>query len=73
MGLNLNELKNRFHEESIYATLQCGGNRRNEFSDYREVKGGKWDTGAIRLKKKQKKKKKAKKKKFFLPNKKKKK
>jgi sulfite oxidase len=54
MSLNLDEIQKRYHEHSIYATLQCGGNRRNEFGEVREVKGGRWDTGAIRYVKKKK-------------------
>ena len=29
------------------ATIQCAGNRRNEMTRVKPVKGGKWDAGAI--------------------------
>ena len=29
------------------ATIQCAGNRRNEMTRYKEVKGGFWETGTL--------------------------
>ncbi|CDW52136.1 Mo-co dimer and Cyt-b5 and Oxidored molyb domain containing protein [Trichuris trichiura] len=41
---SLNELKKRFEEVTIVATLQCAGNRRADFSN---VRGLSWTAGAI--------------------------
>lgn len=40
---SVEELKGNFKEYSVDATLQCAGNRRNEMSDYKGVKGGAWE------------------------------
>jgi len=45
--LTLEDLKTKFKKETIMATIQCAGNRRNDMSGIKEVKGGFWDTGAI--------------------------
>jgi sulfite oxidase len=31
----------------VVATIQCAGNRRNEMTKYKSVRGGSWDAGAI--------------------------
>ena len=48
MELSLEDLQTRFRRHSITATLQCTGNRRNEFNATpRKVKGLEWDGGSI--------------------------
>jgi hypothetical protein len=48
MELSLEDLQTRFRRHSITATLQCTGNRRNEFNETpRKVKGLEWDGGSI--------------------------
>ena len=49
LDLSLEELKTRFKRHSVTATMQCTGNRRNEFnaSGERPVKGLEWDGGSI--------------------------
>ena len=47
LKISLKDLKEKFSQNSIYATIQCGGNRRNEMSRTKEVKGGTWEAGAI--------------------------
>jgi sulfite oxidase len=44
---SLDELKQRFSQASAEATLTCGGNRRQELSQIKEVSGVQWDAGAI--------------------------
>eukprot|EP00884_Botryococcus_braunii_P006710 jgi/Botrbrau1/1603/Bobra.0185s0018.1 len=47
LELSLKDLKTKFKEVSIPVTLQCSGNRRNEMSEVKHVKGLEWDAGAI--------------------------
>ena len=48
MELSLEELQTRFRRHSVTATLQCTGNRRNDFNlTQRPVKGLEWDGGSI--------------------------
>ena len=43
----LYELRNRFREHTITATLQCSGNRRAHMSAAKPTNGLQWDVGAI--------------------------
>ena len=45
--LTLDELRGRFADEEIAATLTCAGNRRREMSEMKPVGGVQWDAGAI--------------------------
>ncbi len=45
--LTLQDLKEKFRQYSVTATIQCAGNRRIEMSAVKEVKGIKWTGGAI--------------------------
>lgn len=46
--LTLEDLKTKFRQHSITATLQCTGNRRDEFNKSgRPVKGLEWEGGSI--------------------------
>uniref|UniRef100_A0A6T6CYR5 Cytochrome b5 heme-binding domain-containing protein n=1 Tax=Compsopogon caeruleus TaxID=31354 RepID=A0A6T6CYR5_9RHOD len=45
--LSLEDLRTKFEKHSVTATIQCAGNRRNEMTELRPVKGGFWDVGAI--------------------------
>ncbi|KAG2487321.1 hypothetical protein HYH03_014038 [Edaphochlamys debaryana] len=47
LEFSLEELKTRFRKHSVTATVQCTGNRRNEMSAVKPVKGLEWDQGAI--------------------------
>ncbi|KAL4433958.1 hypothetical protein ABPG75_000399 [Micractinium tetrahymenae] len=48
LELSLEELKTKFKRHTITATLQCTGNRRNEFNRTgRVVKGLEWEGGSI--------------------------
>ncbi|GIL84054.1 hypothetical protein Vretifemale_12777 [Volvox reticuliferus] len=47
LELSLDELKSRFRKHTVTATIQCSGNRRNEMSRVKAVKGLAWDQGAI--------------------------
>ncbi|KAI7843652.1 hypothetical protein COHA_002555, partial [Chlorella ohadii] len=48
MELTLHDLQTKFRRHSITATLQCTGNRRNDFNERaRPVKGLEWDGGSI--------------------------
>ena len=48
LELSLEDLQNRFRRHSVTATLQCTGNRRNEYNATpRKVKGLEWDGGSI--------------------------
>jgi sulfite oxidase len=47
LRLTLNDLKTKFQHHTVLATIQCAGNRRNEMSRVKEVKGLEWDIGAI--------------------------
>lgn len=44
---SLNELKTNFPQYTVDAVVQCAGNRRNEMSAVKKVKGGSWEHGAI--------------------------
>jgi sulfite oxidase len=43
----LDELRTKFRQHTVDATLQCAGNRRNEMSAVKTVKGGSWEHMAI--------------------------
>ena len=45
--LTLNDLKTKFPQHTVVATIQCAGNRREELGKVREVKGIPWTGGAI--------------------------
>jgi len=47
LAFTLDELKQRFKEVTVEATLTCGGNRRQELSSIKSVGGVQWDAGAI--------------------------
>lgn len=44
---SLEELKQKFRSYTVDASIQCAGNRRNEMSNVKSVKGGAWDYMAI--------------------------
>jgi sulfite oxidase len=44
--LSIDDLK-KFPKHEVEVTIQCAGNRRNEMHNYKAVKGGAWETGAI--------------------------
>ncbi len=44
--LTLDDLR-KLPRHTVMATIQCAGNRRNEMSRYKPVRGGFWDIGAI--------------------------
>lgn len=46
-SFSLEELKTKFPQITVPATVQCAGNRRNELGRVRKVKGGGWEIGAI--------------------------
>jgi sulfite oxidase len=43
----IDDLKQKFKAETFDVTIQCAGNRRNEMSKVKPVRGGFWDVGAI--------------------------
>ena len=43
----IDELQEKFARHTVTATIQCAGNRRNEMTAIKSVRGGKWDAGAI--------------------------
>lgn len=45
--LTLNDLKTKFPQHTVTATIQCAGNRREELGKVKEVKGISWTGGAI--------------------------
>ena len=47
MNLTVPELRARFAERTVTATLQCAGNRRSELNALRPVSGDLWSAGAI--------------------------
>ncbi|KAG2433977.1 hypothetical protein HYH02_012439 [Chlamydomonas schloesseri] len=47
LELSLADLQSRFRKHHVTATIQCSGNRRNEMSRVKPVKGLEWDQGAI--------------------------
>uniref|UniRef100_A0A8C5MLY3 Sulfite oxidase, mitochondrial n=1 Tax=Leptobrachium leishanense TaxID=445787 RepID=A0A8C5MLY3_9ANUR len=47
LQLTLNDLKTKFPQHEITATLQCAGNRRSEMNAVKQVKGLDWGTAAI--------------------------
>lgn len=47
MELSLDELRSRFQQRTIAATLQCAGNRRADMLAVRPVAGDPWGPGAI--------------------------
>jgi sulfite oxidase len=47
MELSLAEIKEKFRQYSVEATLTCAGNRRRELSAIKPVGGVQWDAGAI--------------------------
>lgn len=44
---SLDDLKTKFPKHSVAATMQCAGNRRDEMTAVKPVKGGSWELGAI--------------------------
>jgi sulfite oxidase len=47
LELSLAQIKERFQQVTVEATLTCAGNRRNEMSKIKAVGGVQWDAGAI--------------------------
>jgi sulfite oxidase len=47
LSLGLDDLKSRFEQHRVTASLQCAGNRRADFLDVRPVTGEPWGAGAI--------------------------
>lgn len=47
LELSVDDLRRRFRKHSVVATVQCSGNRRNEFYGVKEVKGLEWGGAAI--------------------------
>lgn len=45
LELSLDDLKTKFQAVTIPVTLQCSGNRRNDMSAVKLVKGLEWDAG----------------------------
>lgn len=45
--LSLEDLKTKFPQHTITATVQCTGNRRDEFNKVKKVKGLEWEGGSI--------------------------
>jgi sulfite oxidase len=45
--ITLDELKSKFQKHVIIATIQCGGNRRDEFSTFRKAQGLAWGQTGI--------------------------
>lgn len=45
--LTLDDLKTKFPQHTVTATIQCAGNRREELGKVKEVKGISWTGGAI--------------------------
>ena len=46
-SFSLDDLKNQFKKVSVTAVVQCAGNRRNQMSDRKPVKGLNWGVSAI--------------------------
>lgn len=44
---SLRDLKENFKKHTVVATVQCAGNRRDEMSAVKAVKGGSWEIGAV--------------------------
>lgn len=49
LDLTLSELRKRFPERTVRATMQCAGNRRGDMLEVRLVSGDPWAPGAIGL------------------------
>ena len=47
LEFSLDELREKFGNHSVFATLTCAGNRRSEHSAVKEVSGVQWQSGAI--------------------------
>eukprot|EP00898_Chlorokybus_atmophyticus_P009131 jgi/Chlat1/9219/Chrsp98S09289 len=47
LKLSLDDLKTKFKKQYVTSTVQCAGNRRNEMTRLKPVKGGEWEFGAI--------------------------
>lgn len=45
--LSLQDLRTKFRKHSMSAALQCSGNRRQEMSAIRPIKGGDWSIGEM--------------------------
>ena len=45
--LTLNDLKTKFEQHTVVATLQCTGNRRSDLQAVKPIKGLAWSAGAI--------------------------
>jgi hypothetical protein len=47
--LSLKDLTTKFKKHTVTATLQCTGNRRDQFNDVKKVKGLEWGIGGVLL------------------------
>ncbi len=47
LRLTAEDLRTQFRQHTITAALQCSGNKRDAFNTVKEVKGLRWDVGAI--------------------------
>lgn len=47
MRLSLEDLKSKFPQHTISATIQCAGNRRSQMSAIKQVRGLMWDNASI--------------------------
>jgi len=47
LSLSLDDIKHKYPKHTVMAAIQCAGNRRDEMTAIKPVKGGKWDAGAI--------------------------
>ena len=45
--LNLDQLKTKFKQYSVTASLQCAGNRRSEMNQFKTVRGLQWTQAAM--------------------------
>lgn len=45
--LSLEDLKAKFKKHSVVSTIQCSGNRREQLNQVKEIKGLRWDVGAV--------------------------
>lgn len=47
--LSLKDLTTKFKKHTVTATLQCTGNRRDQFNEVKKVKGLEWGVGGLLL------------------------
>jgi sulfite oxidase len=47
--LTLKDLKTKFKKHTVTATLQCTGNRRDQFNSVKKVQGLEWGIGIVLL------------------------